>query len=79
MRGEHKDTGPDTYKDIETETLHRPRLGDKDPRTQAHAEEHTKSDTGAQTYIFRDPVMKTCGYRHLNGDKHQQRDRGQVR
>ena len=47
MRREHRDTRPETYKDIETEMLHRSRLGDKDPRTHANAEKHTKSETGA--------------------------------
>lgn len=43
---EHRDTRPKTYKDIETDSmLHRYRLGDKDPKTHTHAEEHTKNET----------------------------------
>ena len=43
---EHKDTRPKTYNDIETDSmLHRYRLGDKDPKTHTHAEEHTKNET----------------------------------
>lgn len=59
--------------------LHRLLLDDKDPRTQSHAEEHTKNETGAQIYIFRDPVTKTWECRHMNSDKNQQRDEGQAR
>ena len=48
MRREHRDTRPETYKDIETDSmLHRYRLGDKDPKTHTHAEEHTKNETEA--------------------------------
>lgn len=71
MRGEYKDIGLDIYKDIEIETLYRFRFGDKDLRIQVYAEEYIKSDIGVQIYIFRDLVMKICGYRYLNGDKYQ--------
>ena len=44
MREGNRDTRPQIYKSIETEMLHTPRFGNKDPRTWAHAEEHTKSE-----------------------------------
>ena len=60
MRREHRDIRPETYKDIETDSmLHRYRLGDKEAKTHTHAEEHTKNETEAQIYIVRDPTTKT--------------------
>ena len=48
MRREHRDIRPETYKDIETDSmLRRYRLGDKEAKTHTHAEEHTKNETEA--------------------------------
>lgn len=87
MREEHKDTGPETYGDVERDTLHRPIFGGKDSGPQADREEDTQSETdlyrhaqkyalrGAQKDVFRDPETITGRLTHLKGDQHQQCDR----
>lgn len=64
---EHGDTVPKTYKDVKTETLHRPRFGNKDSGHRC-MQRNTMSQTGAQIHIFRDQETKRRSLRYLNSD-----------